>query len=117
MRLQFGKASVLLEGDAEGPSERAMLANGRLSGVTLLKVGHHGSLTSTMPAFLDAIHPHDAIVSVGRHNTFGHPRSEVVERIAEAHARLYRTDRFGLTTFLLSGDGGIREVLGAGDTR
>jgi competence protein ComEC len=115
MQLQFGKASVLLEGDAEGPSERAMLADGRLSGVTLLKVGHHGSLTSTMPAFLDAIHPHDAVVSVGRNNPFGHPRSEVVERIAAAHAKLYRTDRFGLTTFLLSGDGGIREVLGAGD--
>jgi competence protein ComEC len=117
MQLQFGKASVLLEGDAEGASERAMVAGGRLSGVTLLKVGHHGSLTSTTPAFLDAIHPRDAVVSVGRSNTFGHPRGEVIERIADAHAKLYRTDQFGLTTFLLSRDGGIREVLGEGNLR
>jgi competence protein ComEC len=113
MRMQYGKASVLLEGDAEAPSERAMLEHGRVAAVTLLKVGHHGSRTSTTQEFLDVAAPKDAVMSVGLGNTFGHPRYEVIERIAEARIRLYRTDEFGLTTFLLGRDGGIREVVGA----
>jgi competence protein ComEC len=113
MRMQYGKSSVLLEGDAEAPSEREMLAHGRVAAVTLLKVGHHGSRTSTTQEFLDAAAPKDAVVSVGRGNTFGHPRYEVVERIAEARIKLYRTDQFGLTTFLLGRDGGIHEIAGA----
>jgi len=113
MRMQYGKASVLLEGDAEAPSEQAMLAHGRVAAVTLLKVGHHGSRTSTTQEFLDAASPKDAVMSVGLGNTFGHPRYEVIERIAEARIRLYRTDEFGLTTFLLGRDGGIREIVGA----
>jgi competence protein ComEC len=113
LRLGYGKASALLEGDAEAPSERAMVASGQVAPVTLLKVGHHGSRTSTTEAFFEAAQPRDAVVSVGRNNTFGHPRFEVIERIAEAHTRLYRTDEFGLTTFLLDKDGGIREIVGA----
>jgi competence protein ComEC len=113
MRMQFGKSSVLFEGDAEAPSERAMLAHDRVAQVTLLKVGHHGSSTSTTQEFLDAAAPEDAVVSVGRGNTFGHPRYEVIERIAKAQTKLYRTDEFGLTTFLLGRDGGIREILDA----
>jgi competence protein ComEC len=115
MRMQYGKASVLLEGDAEAPSERAMLDSGRVGPVTLLKVGHHGSRTSTTPEFFAAAAPRDAVISVGKGNTFGHPRYEVIERIAEGHTRLYRTDEFGLTTFLLGRDGGIREIVGASD--
>jgi competence protein ComEC len=113
MRMQYGRSSVLLEGDAEAPSEREMLAHGRVTAVTLLKIGHHGSRTSTTQEFLDAAAPMDAVVSVGRGNTFGHPRYEVIERIAEARIKLYRTDQFGLTTFLLGRDGGIREIAGA----
>ncbi len=113
MRMQYGKSSVLLEGDAEAPSEREMLAHGRVAPVTLLKVGHHGSRTSTTQEFLSATAPKDAVISVGRGNTFGHPRYEVIERIAEARAKLYRTDEFGLTTFLLGRDGGIHEIVDA----
>jgi competence protein ComEC len=113
MRIQYGKSSVLLEGDAEAPSEREMLTHGRVAAVTLLKIGHHGSRTSTTQEFLDAAAPKDAVVSVGRGNTFGHPRYEVIERIAGARIKLYRTDQFGLTTFLLGRDGRIREVFGA----
>jgi competence protein ComEC len=113
MRMQYGNGSVLLEGDAEAPSEHAMLAHGRVAAVTLLKVGHHGSRTSTTQEFLDAADPKDAAISVGLGNTFGHPRYEVIERIAKAGSKLYRTDEFGLTTFLLGRDGGIREVVGA----
>jgi competence protein ComEC len=113
MRMQFGQASALLEGDAEAPSEHAMvtaaLANpsAAIGPDTLLKVGHHGSRTSTTPEFLALAAPTDAVISVGANNTFGHPRPEIIARLFAAHARLYRTDRFGLTTFLLTPDGKI----------
>jgi competence protein ComEC len=113
LRVENGMGSVLLEGDAEAPSEQAMVASGRVTPVTLLKVGHHGSRTSTTPEFFASAAPKDAVVSVGMGNTFGHPRGEVIARIADARTRLYRTDEFGLTTFLLGRDGGIREVVGA----
>lgn len=110
LRLDYGRASALLEGDAEAVSERAMLADGAIQPVTLLKVGHHGSRTSTTPEFFAAAAPRQAVVSVGRDNTFGHPRFEVLSRIAAAHARLYRTDEFGLSQFILTKDGDIQEI-------
>jgi competence protein ComEC len=107
LRLAFGRASALLEGDAEAPSEAAMLANQRVTPSTLLKIGHHGSKTSTNPDFLAAVTPQDAVISVGRHNTFGHPRAEVLERLEAAHVKTFRTDRQGAETFLLTPDGRI----------
>lgn len=113
MRMQFGQSSALLEGDAEGASEHLMAASA-LSGSgpaigpdTLLKVGHHGSRTSSTEEFLALAAPQDAVISVGRNNTFGHPRPEIVQRLAAGHARVFRTDEFGLTTFLLSRNGSI----------
>ncbi len=108
VRLDWGRASVLLEGDAEAPSEAAMLAHGRLAPVTLLKVGHHGSKTSTNPGFLAAVTPRDAVISVGRHNTFGHPRREILDRLEAAHVGTFRTDREGAESFLLFPDGTVR---------
>jgi competence protein ComEC len=113
MRMQYGRSSALLEGDAEASSEHEMLTHGRIKTVTVLKVGHHGSRTSTTEEFLNAAAPKDAVVSVGRGNTFGHPRYEVIERIATSRSKLYRTDEFGLTTFLLGRDGGVQEIAGA----
>ncbi len=113
LRLSYGKASVLLEGDAQSRSEQAMLAHGRVSASTLLKVGHHGSRTSTTPEFLAAVAPQDAVVSVGRHNTFGHPRMEVLQRLQEAGVKTVRTDRAGLETFLLTADGGLTAHAGS----
>ena len=113
LRLEFGRASALLEGDAEAPSEHQMVSTSLINPAaalgpdTLLKVGHHGSRTSTTPEFLAQVAPQDAVISVGRNNTFGHPRPEIIQRLADAHARVFRTDRFGLTTFLLSHDGQI----------
>jgi competence protein ComEC len=111
LEMRYGKASALLEGDAETPSEHAMLAAGLVHPVTLLKVGHHGSRTSSTQAFLDAAAPREAVISVGRRNTFGHPRPEVIGRLAAGHAHLFRTDEFGLTSFLLGADGSVQEVV------
>ena len=108
LRLDYGQSSVLLEGDAERASEDAMLAAGLLHPVTLLKVGHHGSKTSSNPEFLAAVTPRMAVLSAGPHNPFGHPRPEVVARFADSHIPLFRTDRAGLTTFLLAPDGQIQ---------
>jgi competence protein ComEC len=107
LRLDYGLASALLEGDAERPSEDAMLNHRRLAPVTLLKIGHHGSKTSTNPEFLDAVTPQQAVISVGRHNTFGHPRADVLGRLEAAHTQTWRTDREGLITFHLTQDGRI----------
>ena len=107
LRLALGQASVLLEGDAEAPSEAAMLANQRVAPSTLLKIGHHGSKTSTNPDFLAVVAPQDAVISVGSHNTFGHPREEVLGRLEAAHVKTFRTDRQGAETFLLTPDGRI----------
>ena len=107
VRLDWQRASVLLEGDAEAPSEAAMLAHNRVAPVTLLKVGHHGSRTSTNPEFLAAAAPHEAVISVGRRNTFGHPRREILDRLEAAHVQTFRTDRAGAETFLLRPDGTV----------
>ncbi len=107
LRIDYGRASALLEGDAEAASEDMMLSQHRLAPVTLLKVGHHGSKSSTNAEFLDAVTPRAAVISVGRHNTFGHPRDEVLGRLESSHVKTYRTDRNGAETFLLSQDGAI----------
>lgn len=107
MRLAYDKGSVLLEGDAEWASEADMVVNHRLRPVTLLKVGHHGSKTSTADAFLAAVAPRAAVISVGTHNTFGHPRWEVLDKLEQAHVATWRTDREGAETFLISSDGSI----------
>ena len=102
MRLRYEKTAALLEGDAEAPVESRMVETEPLA-AGLLKVGHHGSSTSTTPAFLAAVHPSFAVVSVGRHNPFGHPRLSVLDRLADAHVQVYRTDTLGLSSFLLDG--------------
>lgn len=107
LRLKYGASSVLLEGDAEAPSEAAMLADGKLAPVTLLKVGHHGSKTSSGVAFLAAVRPEDAVISVGRHNTFGHPGWPTLEHLQDVGTKVFRTDEDGAETFLLDAQGRI----------
>ena len=102
LRIQYGRTSALLEGDAETPSEGRMIAEG-LRHSDLLKVGHHGSRTSTTPPFLAAVSPSYAVISVGFRNLYGHPRYEVLEELQAAHIRAYRTDTLGISTFYLDG--------------
>jgi competence protein ComEC len=102
LHMTYGATSVMLEGDAEAPIEDAMLAEPGLKS-TLLKVGHHGSITSTRPEFLARVAPQWAVISCGLHNRYGHPRQEVLAELQEAHIRTYRTDINGATCFLLNG--------------
>jgi competence protein ComEC len=102
LRLSYGSTSALLEGDAEAPSEERMVAEGHLHS-DFLKIGHHGSKTSTMPAFLAAVSPGFSAISVGRRNFYGHPRREVLEELQTAGVLTYRTDTIGMSSFYLDG--------------
>jgi competence protein ComEC len=103
LRIGYGSTSALLEGDAEAPSEARMVAEGPLRS-DLLKVGHHGSRTSTTVPFLEAVSPSFAVISVGSRNLYGHPRREVLEELQSARILSYRTDTLGLSTFYLDGN-------------
>jgi competence protein ComEC len=98
----WGTSSVLLEGDAEAPIEDAMLPEPLLPS-TLLKVGHHGSLTSTRSEFLARVSPQWAVISCGLRNRYGHPRQAILEELQAAQVRTYRTDIDGATCFQLDG--------------
>jgi competence protein ComEC len=101
MKFVYGKTSALLEGDAERKSEQRFAEY--QPEADLLKVAHHGSATSTIPQLLAAVHPHFAVISVGAHNTYGHPREQVLARLEDAHVLTYRTDLNGAVTFYLDG--------------
>jgi competence protein ComEC len=102
LRVSFGASAVLLEGDAEKQVERSIAALHHPR-ANLLKVGHHGSANATTPELLASVKPEFAIVSVGLGNSFGLPRTEILGRLAEAGARVYRTDLDGAVTFYLDG--------------
>lgn len=71
----------------------------------VLKVGHHGSHYSSSPAFITAVHPKYAIISVGRHNMFGHPAPSTLETLQRFGARVYRTDEDGAVQLTTNGAG------------
>src|SRR5215471_907197 len=95
LRLDWLGFSLLLTGDLGGPGEERLLADHAPVRALALKVGHHGSRYSSTGAFLDAVDPTVAIISVGARNSFGHPTPEVLGRLEAAGARIYRTDRDG----------------------
>jgi competence protein ComEC len=101
LRLEYNGTSALLLGDAERALETEVAHDEHP--VDILKVAHHGSATSTTPELLTATHPKFAVISVGAHNNYGHPRREVLDRLNAAHAQTYRTDEDGATTFVMNG--------------
>jgi competence protein ComEC len=101
--LRYGEFSALLDGDAPSPvEEEAAAATGP---VTVLKVGHHGSATSSSAAFLARAHPALALISVGRGNTFGHPTPEALARLEAIGARVLRSDQSGAVRVRATPDG------------
>jgi competence protein ComEC len=90
--------ALLLTGDISGDVERAIASQLTHARTRILKVGHHGSRTSSSVALLESWRPQIALVSAGRGNTFGHPAPEVLERLEAIGARIYRTDRDGEIT-------------------
>lgn len=101
LRLQYGNTSALLVGDSHKRIEKVLETEAPKA--NLLKIGHHGSLTSSTPEFLEAVDPQFAVVSAGYYNSFRHPRPEVMKRFAEHHVHTYRTDLAGAVSFYLDG--------------
>ena len=97
LRLSYGDVSVLLTADIESEAEARLVARGAELESTVLKVGHHGSATSTSQVFLGAVRPSIAVVSAGMDNPYGHPASEVIKRLEDevGAGNVYRTDLQG----------------------
>ena len=102
-RLAHGSTTVLLMGDAEKSLEYRLLYSGDDLDADILKVGHHGSKTSSTVEFLAAVSPEIAVIQVGRKNRFGHPVEEVLERLEASGAKILRTDRDGDIRILSNG--------------
>jgi competence protein ComEC len=112
--VQYGDVRMLMMGDAERPEEDWLLANEASElRADILKVGHHGSKTSSSEAFLAAVHPRLALVSVGAGNTYGLPTPAIMDRLAADGAQVLRTDRLG--TIVARTDGHRVFVEAAGD--
>ena len=103
-RLEYGRLRMLFTGDAGAEEEARLLASGVDLRSEVLKVGHHGSAYGTTPAFIRAIAPHDAVISVGRNNPFGHPASSTLARLDANGVRVFRTDRDGAVTIESDGE-------------
>ena len=102
-RIVYGESSLLLTADIEGEAEISMLAAGVLLEADVLKVAHHGGNTSTCDAFLNAVKPEYAVISVGAGNPHGHPHQVVLDRLRKKNVTVYRTDEFG--TVIASSNG------------
>lgn len=95
LKVIYGETSFLFTGDAERESEQDMLDAGCDLSATVLKVGHHGSDTSTTYPFLRAVAPEYAVISVGADNAYGHPAESTLSRLRDAGVTVYRTDLQG----------------------
>ena len=103
IKLTYGKLGFLLTGDALTQSEKEMLAKGTDLKADVLKVGHHGSYSSTSQGFLDAVNPKYAVISVGAENDYGYPHDAALRRLSGI--QLYRTDLDGNVVFTTDGTG------------
>jgi competence protein ComEC len=103
LRIGLQQRQALLAGDMEHDSESELLRSGYALRADLLKVGHHGSRTSTSPAFLLAVAPEIALISVGSTNRYDHPHDDVVERLLAAGSIVHRSDRDGAVRYRTDG--------------
>lgn len=101
--IRYGQVALLFTGDIEAEAEARILAEGKLPKAEVLKVAHHGSSTSTTPAFLRAVSPKEAIISLGAGNTYSHPHARTLQSLDKAKIRVRRTDLEG--TILVISDG------------
>ena len=109
-RVKFGGTSMLFTGDAEGPdtltAEYTALARFTPDKLkcTVLKVAHHGSLSSTSDAFLAAADPDYAVISVGKGNEYGHPHQSTLNKLDNMGVRVFRTDELGTIHIAMDGE-------------
>ncbi len=107
-RIEYGDFSAIFTGDAETMAEYMVIDSGREIKSTLLKVGHHGSDSSTSAEFLRAVSPTYAVISCGVNNEYGHPHQEVLNLLKNANVNVYRTDLQGTIVFRVDENGNVR---------
>ena len=103
-RLTFGHRAFLFTGDAEAETEREILTYGFDVSADVLKVGHHGSKTSSSEPFLRAVSPEYAVITCGDGSKYGHPHDEAVERLDAIGAEYYRSNLHGDIVFVTDGE-------------
>jgi competence protein ComEC len=103
MRVEFGRTSFLLTGDMEKRIEEQLFYAGLLRHADVLKVGHHGSRTSSTPDLLDSVHPGFGVISDGFENGYGHPHPTTLRALADRRIAVYRTDIRGLIRIISDG--------------
>ena len=103
VRIDYGETSLLLTADIEGEAELNLLAGDLPLKADVLKVAHHGGNTSTCEAFLKAVDPRYAVISVGKDNKHGHPHAEPLSNLEKRNVLIYRTDQFGTVVGISDG--------------
>lgn len=112
-KLVYNEFSVLFTGDIEELAEKEILEEYKMKNIlnaTILKVGHHGSKTSSIQGFIDAVKPNIALIGVGKDNNFGHPNNEVLKRLEKLGANSYRTDKNGEISISVNKKGKIVDI-------
>lgn len=111
-KLCYKKFSMLFTGDIEEIAEKEILNeyknNLQLLKSIILKVGHHGSKTSSTEDFLKAVSSKIALIGVGKNNTFGHPNEEIIKRFEKFGTKVYRTDQMGEISIVIDRNGKIK---------
>ena len=102
-RFDFGEKSILITGDAEEKAEKDILQSGAYLNADILKVGHHGSDTSSTRAFLEAVSPEVSVIHVGEDNKYGHPMAETLTKLNSLGSKIYRTDLNGSIVVTITG--------------
>jgi competence protein ComEC len=108
LRMTYGSRTFLFCADSESGNESEMLASGLPLSADVLKVGHHGSTSSSTVAFLTAVAPRFAVISVGHDNSYDHPAQQTLDRLSAVGATVYRTDEDG--TVVVRSDGTSLDV-------
>jgi hypothetical protein len=108
LRLTHGETSFLFSGDAEAKAESDMLSAGLVLPANILKVGHHGSRSSSTSSFLSQVNPNTSIYSAGRGNSFGHPHAETLAALTSVGTEIFGTDVHG--TVVVTSDGSVYSI-------
>ncbi|HHX59387.1 MAG TPA: MBL fold metallo-hydrolase [Epulopiscium sp.] len=103
VKLKYGKMTFLFTGDAEKTSEYEMIEKGYPLDSVVLKVGHHGSDTSTTDEFLEAVNPKYAVISSQKDNKYGHPHKDIIKKLEDNNIIYFDTQRHGTTTAITNG--------------
>ena len=111
LKITYGNTSFLFTGDAESDEEEEILNSGADLKSTVLKVGHHGSRTSTSYPFLREVMPQYAVISVEKGNSYGHPNEDTLSKLSDAGVEVYRTDESG--DIVMTSDGNSINIVTA----